>query len=432
MIKKLLVLALCVALVFSLFAGCTKSGDGDKDTKDTGSKDAVKITMLNSKGEIQEAFENGAKTYTDTNDKNVTLEVIAAPQGTSPFEKITSLYAANEAPVLQLLDRPDVVTLKDKYVDLSNEKWINDLIPNALDNIKVDGKVLSFPAAVEGYGMIYNKKVVGKDFDPASVSTIDGLEKVLKGLGDKSLEIPSMDWSLGNHFFALVYALQGKTYPDVEKFLDNLKAGKEDLTKNAAFNGVLDSFDVMKKYNVAKNDPLSTTYDTGVAKVAKGEIGMWFMGNWATTQITENAGDNDGFAFAPVPVSNNTADYGNTEIAAGISKFVGVDSTQNSKEQQQAAKDFLNWLVYEDAGQKLMVTDAKIVPAFKNITIEPATPLEKSIQKYIADGKALLFMNILPSDHWKELGASMQKYLSGKIDRAGLAKEIEAYWQKQK
>ena len=36
--------------------------------------------------------------------------------------------------------------------------------------------------------------------------------------------------------------------------------------------------------------------------------------------------------------------------------------------------------------------------------------------------------NYLPDDHYSVCGASMQKYLAGEIDRAGLADEITKYW----
>ena len=34
----------------------------------------------------------------------------------------------------------------------------------------------------------------------------------------------------------------------------------------------------------------------------------------------------------------------------------------------------------------------------------------------------------MPSDHNTVVGALMQKYISGAVDRAGLIKEVEAYW----
>jgi len=92
----------------------------------------------------------------------------------------------------------------------------------------------------------------------------------------------------------------------------------------------------------------------------------------------------------------------------------------------------LNWLVYEEDGQDLMVNKCNIVPAFKNITLEPNDPLGKSIKEYIDEGNNLLFMNVLPSDHWDKAGAFMQEYLDNRISRDELAKKIEDYWMNLK
>ena len=72
---------------------------------------------------------------------------------------------------------------------------------------------------------------------------------------------------------------------------------------------------------------------------------------------------------------------------------------------------------------------ANIIPAFKNITLPAADPLGKSIQDYIAKGKSEHSMSTLPADHWKKVGASMQKYLAKAGDRAMLVKEIQEYWK---
>ena len=37
----------------------------------------------------------------------------------------------------------------------------------------------------------------------------------------------------------------------------------------------------------------------------------------------------------------------------------------------------------------------------------------------------------LPGDHWKTLGAEMQKYLGDQCTREELEASIESYWQKQ-
>ena len=74
-----------------------------------------------------------------------------------------------------------------------------------------------------------------------------------------------------------------------------------------------------------------------------------FGGNWDWSVInaydyTENMG--------MMPVPQNTDDGSNEKLVGGGSKFMMIDSSDaTSDEQRQAAKDFLTWLADSDEGQ---------------------------------------------------------------------------------
>lgn len=410
-------------------SGTATTAPAAKETA-TGTVKPVKITFMNSKAEIQQQIGEAAKEFTKAN-PNITVEVLTTADGQSPVERTSLLYASGTPATLTMLDAGDIPKFKDKSADLSGEKWVNDLAqPN-----QIDGKTMAFPFAVEGYGLIYNKavvdKAVGGSFNPATINTTSALEDLFKKIeasGTAALTIGSMDWSLGNHFLAIDYATQPDG--DVNKFLDSLKAGNVKMADNAALKGLMDTFDVMKKYNKGKNDPLSVSYDQTSAAVAKGEAAITFNGNWMIGDLNKVKAGGE-YGFIPVPISNNASDKANSAIAVGATKQVFIDKTVNTPEQQDAAKKFLNWIVYDQAGQDFLVNKANVIPAFKNITLEPKDSLSKAIKTYNNAGKSIPFAgNYVPGDHWKVLGASMQKYLVGKADRAALAAEIQDYWKK--
>ena len=214
----------------------------------------------------------------------------------------------------------------------------------------------------------------------------------------------------------------------IDEFLVKLREGKANLAANKQFNGLLDTFDVMKNTMLIR-DPLSGTHDRGSELLGLGEVGLWFMGNWAWPNIKDFDTADGQYGFLPVPVSNNPRDYGNSQVPVGVTKYFIVDGEQSTKAQQKAAKDFLNWLVYDAKGQEFVVNQANIIPAFKNVSVEPNDPLARSLLEYVANGQTLEFITQLPADHWAVLGASMQKYLAGVIDRKGLTNEIEQYWK---
>ena len=396
----------------------------------------VRMTVLNSKGEVQAQLEDMAAYYSSIT-PGVTVEVIAAPVGQSPFERAMALYASGNAPALIMLDPGDVLLFRDRAAALNNEKWVADAIDRALDLVTAeDGRVLGFPVTVEGYGFIYNKPVVeaalGGTFDPETINTRDALRKLFeatKASGKGALVISPEDWSLGAHFFSLAYSAQSPSFAEIKEFQEAMKKGEVKLAANAKVNGLLDTFDLMKEFNYDKADPLASTYDRGSQLIGEGEVGIWFQGNWAWPQIKEFDSAGGEFGFLPVPISNNPDDLGNTQIPVGVTKYFILDGEQNSPAQQQAAKDFLNWLVYDPEGQKRLVVDASIIPAFKNITITPEDPLAASIMEYVQKGKIMTFVLNLPADHWAEVGASMQKYLAGYASRDALLAEVEAYWR---
>jgi len=448
-----LVLVLSIAMVSTFtLAGCEKAEEAveeveeeaeeaveeveeevEEEAEEAAALEPADIQFMNSKSEIQVQLEEAAALFSEEH-LGITVEVITAPEGSSPFERITALYAAGNAPALAMLDAGQIELMQEKILDLSNEKWIDDAAAgNLAFGTMSDGSVVAFPFTVEGYAFIYNGAVLdAASVDPASIKTLDDLKSAFEAIaatGVEPITISPMDWSLGAHYLTISYTVQATDYPGVVAWLDDLAAGEVALIENDGFNGLMDTFDLMKENNMEKGDPLAPTYEQGPESLGLGEVGFWFMGNWAWPQISSfDTADGD-YGFIPVPISNNADDYGNGRITVSPTKYITVDKEQNSEAQQAAALAFLDWLVYEPSGQDALVNKCSCIPAFSNITLAPEDPLAHSIISYMSEGKTLPMALSVPPDHWSVLGASMQKYLADQIDRAGLAGEIEAYFE---
>lgn len=444
--KKVIGILLVLVLMFSI-AGCGKDIKEEVTTETTeGSSEVTeeteataadatgaKITFLNTKGEIQAQLENLALTFQA--ESGIELEIIPAGSGTSPFEKMTSLYASGNAPTLAMMDIGDLPAFADKMEDLSNEKWISDAMPGSLEIAQLDGKQLAFPFAVEGFGLIYNKAAIesatGETFDPASIATKSDLEALfvkIEAGGIAPIIISPLDWSLAAHYLSIPFAAEGKDLTGINAIMDGLKAGTYDFASSEAFTNSLDTLDMLLEYNLDKADPLSGTYETGATAVAVGDAAFWFMGNWAWPQINELASTEE-FGFIPVPVD---VDGAVNSISAGPTKYVAIDKDQSTPEQIAAAKTFLNWLIYEENGQNGLVKECSIIPAFLNIEIAPDDALAQSILAYMAEGKTIPMVLSFPSDHWAEVGADMQKYISGYSTRDELNADMADYWKNAK
>lgn len=431
--RKPFAIILSFALLTSLFAGCANNASNPE----ADAAKPVEISILSAKPEISAQLEAAIDDFEAVN-SGVTVTLIALNQQ-NPFEKLTSMYASGNAPTISHVEGVNILKIKDKLLDLTAESWVPNAMEGTLGIATVDGMTLGMPVTVEGFGIIYNKavcdKAVGGTFDPASIKTrsdLAALMEKIKASGVAPIHVSPMDWSLGAHLTNVMFSSQSNDSDARHKFLEDLKAGSVKLSDNTVFNGWMETVDLMMKYNNIKDAPLDAQYENGPVYLAKGEVGLWFMGNWAYPQLKEIDATGD-YGFLPVPISDNAADYGNAQISVGVPMNWCIDKSQNTPEQQAAAKKFLSWLVDDAKGQDYVVNQFKFIPVFKNISLEATDPLAKSIQGYLADGRTLEWMNnFYPADGWANMGAIMQKYEAGKTDKAGLINELEAYWSSSK
>ncbi len=239
------------------------------------------------------------------------------------------------------------------------------------------------------------------------------------------------DWSLGAHQLGFIYDTYDGTTAGSEKIINDLKGGL-DPAKYPRYNEFIDTLDLLVKYNYAHADPLGADYDEGALYLATGDVAFWANGNWAWPNIKEGgASTSDAFGFIPFVLGNDTSDFANNQMQASPTKQVIIDKDA-SAEAQQAAKDFLNWLVFDDAGQKALVETCALIPACTNNSYKPGDPLGQDIVAKMAAGKTFSSSFIAPSDHWSAMGAALQKYISGNSSKAEFTKELSSYWTSQK
>ena len=411
--KKAIAALLALVMVFALAACGNGGGNGGGDEANT-------LTIFNSKMEIQSQMEEMAERYSEAT--GVPVEVYYSNDTVAAH--MSTRYASDEPYCIAMVDAKDVYSLGPEHaIDLSGEKWVGD----TTQAISVDGKVLGFPVCVEARGIIYNadaiKEVTGKDFDPASIKTTADFKAIVEELKKGGMESPvgvmKEDWSLGAHYLQQVYEMQ----QDPDAFIAGIKDGSVDLAKDPVYNALMDTFDVLKENNYAKDSAISAEREVTEQKLAEGEIAFMFGGNWDWSVI--NAYDySEHMGMMPVP--SDLSDY-NTKLVGGGSKYFYIDNAV-SEEMQQAAKDFLNWLVYDEEGQDFLVNECALVPAFSNITLPVSDPLGASVKSFADSGNLIPDYRYAPDDHYAKNGASFQKYLAGQLDRDGLAKEITAYW----
>ena len=421
--KKLAALALTAVMSAGLLAGCGGSGSSGSEGSGSGSGGKTAITVFNSKMEIQGQLEEMAEKYSE--EKGVDVEVYYSNDTVAAH--LATRYSSNEPYTLSMVDAKDIYALAEEHaLDMTGEEWV----ANTTQAISINDKVYGFPVCIEARGIIYNadaiEKATGEAFDPTSIKTTEDLKALVDKLIAGGMAAPTgvmkEDWSLAAHYLAEVYEQQ----EDPDAFIAGIKDGSIDLAKDEKFNALMDTFDVLKENNYAKDAAISAEREVTEQKLAEGEIALMFGGNWdwavlSAYDYTENMG--------MMPVPNDSSDGSNEKMVGGGSKYFFIDtSDKTTPEQQQAAKDFLNWLANDEEGQSFLVNECALVPAYTNNTLDVADPLGKSVKKYSDADQLIDNYNYLPDDHYSICGASMQKYLAGDLDRAGLAAEITKYW----
>jgi len=457
-IRSITFLALCTILLAGLLAACSgnKGGNSGNSSDTSNSSNSttgsgtetdtpapsgkeVKITFFNTSAEVNTVFEELFAKYHEIN-PNVTVELIPTPIGGAQIEIFQARLASGNPPTISNLDAGHIVLYKDKFLDLESvkAKYEELTLPGAVDGGVFDGKFLGIPWSAQGYGLLYNKRVVeeaiGGPFDPSTIRTRDDLAALLEKVdaaGIPPVMIHGADWSLGAHYFALGFSLQSRDAQERFQFWEDLKAGNAKLADNEVFNGLMDTFDLLKKYNARKSDPLVANYELDSADFAKGNAAFYFMGDWTWAVIGSMEGRDSEFGVLPIPISNNPDDYGNGQIPYSEPKLFAIDNSAATPEEQQAALEFLEWMLTSEEGQKAIVEQMGLVMPYKDVKAESTNVIANAVAEYVSKGQTIdiSIINYFPADYWANNGASMQKYLVDNIDRAALYQEIEKYWQ---
>jgi raffinose/stachyose/melibiose transport system substrate-binding protein len=340
------------------------------------------ITLEQNKPEIDAMLKEYAAVWSKAGNVPMTIKSIGGGTGVNLQDQLKADYAAGDMPdifVIQGIE--DYNMWAGIILDLSGEKWVKDTSVA----FKSGGKVYGFPVAIEGWGMAYNADILKKaGVDPKTLVNYAGykaafakIDSQKAALGLKSVVSMAasidMGWVTAHHNFNSLLS-NGLPYGDLS-VTNDLLAGKVDAKRLAEY---ADWVELLFKY--ADKTVLTTgNYDAQVGAFASGQAAFLHQGNWVDPNMAQ-AKVTFPMAFAPHGSMARATD--GIFVAAPSYYVINKDSKNLA-----AAKKFLNDLVYTNAGNKFMVVDAGMIPAFKNVTLKPSGQLSKSVQAYAAAGK---------------------------------------------
>ena len=80
-------------------------------------------------------------------------------------------------------------------------------------------------------------------------------------------------------------------------------------------------------------------------------------------------------------------------------------------------------------GQIFITNTCALVSPYKSNTLWVPAPLSSCVKAYADEGNLIKTYDFFPDDHITVVGAMMQEYLAGKLDRQELAEELTEYWK---
>lgn len=396
--KKILTIISMLLVVLSLTACAPKE------------EEQVVITFKQNKPEIDEALQAYAAAYEEAT--GVKVNVVSCGGGSCTLgDMLKADYAAGEMPDIFPIDGPDSYKQWEAIIgDLSAEKWVDD---TSVEYV-VDGKVVGFPVAVEGWGMAYNAGLLEKaGIDPKTLNNYQAYVDAFAKLDGMKAELgidsvvsmtagPGMYWVTAHHNFNSLLS-NGVPYGDLSvanKFL----AGDIDETRLTEYANWVNLL-----FTYADKTVLTTgNYDSQVGAFLNEKAVFLHQGNWVDGNLTEAKFD---MAFAPH--GSTTAVTDGIFVSAPAWYVVNKDSKN-----YQAALDFLNNMVYTELGQKYMVEDAGMIPAFGNVKLQPKGKLSQSVQSWTAEGKVYSWNQYLFAGEFRDnvLGPIYDQLAQGAIN----------------
>ena len=439
--KKVIGSVLTVAMVAGMMTGCGSAG-GSTDTKtsadNSASDDQVVIDVFQNKNEISDALQAAIDTYEEENPSvKINLETVG---GSDYASSLKAKMLGNDPVEIFTLGGPDDIASYQDYLEpLTDQEWVSQVTAGGVDNVSVDDEVYGLPLAIEGYGLIYNKKIFeAAGIDASTLTTYDAIDKAFADLQDQIDE-----GKLADEFPVLeaVEEYAAKESWIVGLHTNNVALSQEFKSATNAFNSksveytygdqLKDLIDLETKYTTSKDDLSllnSVDYSTQVGGgLAIERVAVVQQGNWISSEVANVSEDVlDNLGILPIPLKGVVED----SIAVGVSNYWCVNS-KSSDAEKKAAKDFLNWLYQSDEGKQIVVNDLGFIPAFDNyddVTI--SDPLSAEVMRYVDAGKTIPWVfSGQPSGWDSKVAANIQNYLAGNMTWDEVIAQNIADWE---
>jgi len=417
--KRCFLVFTAILIIGAVFAGCS-----GKPTTETGG--VKEITLISNKIEIDEALKGYAAVYESQTGVKVNIKSFG---GETPYApSLSAMFNSGSEPELFVFEGKagyEDAKRSGRITDLSNEPWVKDTGVAYVD--PVDGKIIGFPVAIEGWGLGYNKALLAKaGIDPKTLVNFGAIKAAFEKIDSMKSQLgidavvsmvagPGMTWVTGLHGFNAYLAL-GLPYNDSTKYIDMLLKGQVDtarLTKYAEY------YNMLFKY-ANKNTLVTGGYDQQLGDYAMGKTVFIHQGNWVDPTFVDL-----GVTFEMGYVPHAFLDENTDGIFVGAPSWYFVNA-KASPAGIEEAKKFIAAMASTPEGHDYMVNKAGMVPAFNSVKLQPSGQFSRAIQEYASQGKIYAWQqNEMPDGFgMNTLGPIYAQMASGQINPQGFVKLV--------
>ncbi|MFP4204692.1 MAG: ABC transporter substrate-binding protein [Spirochaetaceae bacterium] len=377
--KMLTVLSLLIAVAAFAVAGGQSEEAAEEGAEEP---ETVQLDVMQSKTVIAEEFEELVAEFNETNpDIEAEAETIG---GSADWQTILkSRFTADEGPDVFNIEGPAQYELwSENIADLSGEPFIDEAVPAALEPLNIDGAQYGAPVNFEGYGYIYNKDIfdeVGIEELPTTFSELEEVAQRLEEAGHTAFSTGyGTWWVIGLHMLNVAFAQQD----DPQQFMTDLTNGDASMADNEIFQDLQNLVDLTVEYG--EDNPLSTDHNQQVQMLANGDVAMIQQGVWKEVALLEANPDLNIGLIPPLINDDSQMD----RVPVGVPWYFVVNAKSSSAE-QEAAKEFIDFMMISETGQRYAVEEFGYIPAYTGVSAEGLGGVGQDIQRYAEDDRTV-------------------------------------------
>ena len=183
--KKFLALALALAMALSL-AACGKKADDNN--KGNGDEAKGSVYYLNFKPEADKAWQDLAKTYTETT--GVEVKVVTAASGQYDTMLTSELDKSAPPTMFQVGNQGAVNSYGDFCYPLDNTDVMKEMTTQDFNLKNANGETVSIGYCYEAYGIIVNKALLKQaGYEITDITNFESLKKVADDIHARANEL---------------------------------------------------------------------------------------------------------------------------------------------------------------------------------------------------------------------------------------------------